>query len=169
MSETQGAGEDFPPGSPQPSPSGQVPPEPVGRAALAWWGAVVCWFLGSLLSRLTGGHVAGNIRFTSARAGDDLLPAPIAVIAFVILAGLWALLVYGMFRGANWARILLSGLGVVGIVNVLIQMLAALTTPEQNTGDILQAVFFLAVVGLSIAGFVLMFRRDTALYFIKRR
>lgn len=197
MSETQGGGEGFPPGPPpqQPLPYGQFPaappyppraapvtrPEPVKRAALAWWAAVTCWFLGSLLSQLLGGHVAGNLRFTSSRSvrvddstvltqsTDNLLPTPVAVVAFVIFGGLWALLVYAMYRGQGWARVTLGVLGALGILNVLLQLLAALTTPQQNTGDILQVVFFLAVVVLSISGFVLMFRRENNLYFVKRR
>jgi hypothetical protein len=199
MSETQGGGEGFspvPPSQPpQHQPYGQFPAAPpypyqaapperpaaVRQAAFAWWGAVVCWFLGSLLSQVLGGHVAGTIRFTSSRSvrladgtvltqsTQSLLPTPVAVVAFVVLGGLWALLVYGVYRGAGWARIVLAILGALGVLNVLIQLLSALTTPEQNTGDILQAVFFLAVLALSIAGFVRMFRADASPFFVRRR
>lgn len=196
MSETQGGGEGFSPvPPPQPQPYGQFPAAPphayqavrperpatVRQAAFAWWAAVGCWFLGSLLSQLLGGHVAGSIRFTSSRSvrlpdgtvltqsSQSLLPTPVAVVAFLVLGGLWALLVYGMYRGANWARIVLAVLGALGIINVLIQLLSALTTEEQNTGDILQVVFFLAVVALSITGFVRMFRADASPYFVRRR
>jgi len=195
MSETQGGGEGYPPvPPPQPQPYGQLPAAPpyaqpvrperpatVRLAAFAWWGAVACWFLGSLLSQLLGGHVAGTVRFTSSRSvrlpdgtvltqsTNSLLPTPVAVVAFLVLGGLWALLVYGVYRGVNWTRILLAVLGALGTLNVLVQLLSALTTEEQNTGDILQVVFFLAVVVLSITGFVRMFRADASPYFVRRR
>ncbi|MEV4150268.1 hypothetical protein AB0J40_41890 [Amycolatopsis sp. NPDC049691] len=195
MSETQGGGEGFSPvPPPQPQPYGQFPAAPpyaqpvrperpatVRLAAFAWWGAVACWFLGSLLSQLLGGHVAGTVRFTSSRSvrlpdgtvltqsTNSLLPTPVAVVAFLVLGGLWALLVYGVYRGVNWTRILLAVLGALGTLNVLVQLLSALTTEEQNTGDILQVVFFLAVVVLSITGFVRMFRADASPFFVRRR
>ncbi|MFJ9780335.1 hypothetical protein ACIRSS_12170 [Amycolatopsis sp. NPDC101161] len=196
MSETQGGGEGFPPvPPPQPQPYGQFPAAPpyayqparperpatVRLAAFAWWGAVLCWFLGALLSQLLGGHVAGSFRFTSSRSVrlDDgtvltqstqsLLPTPVAAVAFLILGGLWALLVYGVFRGANWARILLAVLGALGIANVSLQLIAALDAPGQNTGDILQVLFFIGVLVLSIFGYVRMFRAEASPYFVRRR
>ncbi|MFJ7216310.1 hypothetical protein [Amycolatopsis sp. NPDC098790] len=192
MSESQGGGEGFPPVPPHPHPYGHFPPAPpyaprperpatVRQAAFAWWGAVGCWFLGASLSQLLGGHVGGSFRFTSWRSvelpdgtvltqtSESLLPTPVAVVAFLVLGGLWALLVYGVYCGAKWTRIMLAVIGALGIANVLIQLVGALDAPEQNTGDVLQALFFIGVLVLSIFGYVRMFRAGASPYFVRRR
>jgi len=60
-------------------------------AALAWWGATACWFLGTLAGRLTGSHTA----LTGA------VPLPVALLVFAVCAGLWAALVHAAYRGLN--------------------------------------------------------------------
>lgn len=140
---------------------------PVRRAAFAWWGAAACWFAGSLLGTLLGGHVVAGIGTGSAlsRTARDVLPVPVAALVFVVLAGLWALLVHAMYRGAGWARILLAVVGALGILNVVLSLFAAFTATGRNTGDVVQELFFLAALVLSMAGFVLMFRADAGPYF----
>jgi FtsH-binding integral membrane protein len=191
MSETQGGGgEGFPPGSPpQHQPYGPFPaappratpverPAPVQRAAFAWWGAVACWFLGSLLSQVLDGNLFQFTTFRSVRLGDGTvvtrttegpLPVGVAVVTFLLLGALWALLVYGMYRGAGWARTLLAIFGVLGILNVVLQLIMLTTADPMNGGNIAHLVFYLGVLGLSIAGFFLMFRDGAAPFFVKRR
>ena len=167
MSETQGGGEGFPPGSnpyghfPAAPPYAQRParPEPVRRAAFAWWGAVACWFLGSLLSQL----------MDSTRMTPGPLPTDIAVLTFLLPGALWALLVYGMFRGAGWARTALAIAGVLGILNLVIQLLVLAGADPMRGGDLAHLVFFLGALVLSVAGFVLMYRDGTAPFFVRRR
>jgi hypothetical protein len=191
MSETQGGGgEGFLPGPPpQHQPYGQFPaappqatrverPAPVQRAAFAWWGAVVCWFLGSLLSQVLGGTLFHFTTHQSVRLGDGTvetsttegpLPVGAAVVPFLLLGALWALLVYGMYRGAGWARTLLAIFGVLGILNVVVQLIGLTTAGLTNGGNLAHLVFYLGVLVLSIAGFVLMFRDGAAPFFVKRR
>jgi hypothetical protein len=183
--------EGFPPGPPQ--PYGGFPPAPppyagpnarperpreVRRAAFAWWAAVACWFLGSLSSQVLGGNVLRFTTFRSVRTGDGTvvtsategpLPAGIAVVTFLVLGALWALLVYGMYRGARWARILLAILGVLGILNVVLQLIAVAGADGMNGGDLAHLLFFLGTLVLSITGFVLMFKDGAVPYFAKRR
>jgi hypothetical protein len=156
-------------------------PATVRNATRAWWAATVCWFLGSVLSQALDGHVSSSFQFTTSRSvqnGDGSvltqttaspLPLAVSIVAFLIFAGLWALLVYGMYRGANWARIVLAVVGVLGILNLVLQVIAALTAEGLNAGDLLHGLFFLAALGLSIAGYVLMFRADSSPYFTRRR
>lgn len=66
-------------------------------ATLAWWGATACWLLGSLL---------GGPR----TAVEAAVPLPVAILAYVVCAGLWALLVYGAFF---LAALVLSAAGEV--------------------------------------------------------
>jgi hypothetical protein len=145
------------------------PPVPVRRAAFAWWGATACWFLGSLLGRLLGGHATPGVGAGGTGERDALLavtlPAPVAVLAFVVAAGLWALLVYGMYLGAGWARVVLAIAGALGILDVVLQLFALVAASARDTGDLLRALAFLLVLGLSMAGFTLMFRADAAPYF----
>lgn len=190
MSESQGGGGDFPPGPPPqphgpfpdapPHPYGAAPvarPEPVRRAAFAWWGAVACWFLGSLLGQLLDSTLFRFTTTVSVRSGDGTtvtrtvgsLPVEVAVFTFLVPAALWALLVYGVYRGAAWARKLLAIAGVLGILTVLFQLLYLATADPMKSGDLAHLVFFLATLGLSITGFVLMYRDAATPYFVKRR
>ncbi|EOD65447.1 hypothetical protein [Amycolatopsis vancoresmycina] len=112
-------------------------------AALAWWGAAACWFLGSLAGRLTGSHTA----ITGA------VPLPVAVFLFAGCGGLWALLVHAAFRGRRGARPVLAVAGGLGIVDLVVQLVGDVVTRNLVHGG-----FFLAALVLSGAGFTLMFR-----------
>ncbi|MCR6485808.1 hypothetical protein M8542_23565 [Amycolatopsis sp. OK19-0408] len=182
MAESQGGGEGIPPRYFPPAPPYAAAPverpEPVRRAAFAWWGAVVCWFLGSLLSQLLDSTLFRFTMTESGSAGDGSvvtrttqgpLPADIAVVTFLLLGGLWALLVHGMYRGAGWARRLLAIAGVLGVLNVVIQLLVLASADPMRSGDIAHLVFFLGTLGLSITGWVLMYRDGAAPYFVRRR
>ncbi|WP_326958437.1 hypothetical protein [Amycolatopsis sp. NBC_01286] len=148
------------------------PPVPVRRAAFAWWGATACWFLGSLLGRLLGGHATPGAGVGGTGERDALLattlPTPVAVLAFVIAAGLWAPLVYGVFRGAGWARVVLAIAGALGILDVVLQLFALFAASARDAGDLVRGLAFLLVLGLSMAGFTLMFRADANPYFKRR-
>ncbi|WP_290057814.1 hypothetical protein [Amycolatopsis solani] len=113
---------------------------PAPRAAFAWWGATACWFLGTLL----GG------RRTPVEAA---VPPPVAVLAYVVCAGLWALLVYGVYRGVKGTRTALAIVGALGIVDLVVQLVGDVVTRAYGHG-----AFFLAALVLSGAGFVLLFK-----------
>jgi|1185.fasta_scaffold522000_1 hypothetical protein len=193
MPETQGGGEGVPPvPPPEFHPYGQFPAAPphvhqaarperpatVRRAAFAWWGAVACWFLGSLLSQLLDSTL---FRFTISesvwdgagtvvtRTTQGPLPTEVAVVTFLLPGALWALLVYGMYRGAVWARKLLAISGVLGILNVVIQLLVLAGADPMQSGDLAHLAFYLGALVLSIAGFVLMYRDEAVPFFVKRR
>jgi hypothetical protein len=149
------------------------PPAPVRRAAFAWWGATACWFLGSLLGRSQGGRATPGLGAGGTGERDALLaatlPTPVAVLAFVVAAGLWALLVYGVYRGAGWARVVLAIAGALGVLDMVLQLFALFASSARDTGDLLRGLAFLVVLGLAMAGFTLMFRADAAPYFARRR
>lgn len=111
------------------------------RAAFAWWGATACWLLGSLL----GG------RRTAVEAA---VPLPVAILAYVVCAGLFALLVHGVYRGVRGTRVALAIVGALGIVDLVVQLFG-----DAVTGAVLHGAFFLAALVLSGAGFVLLLRR----------
>ncbi|MDX3191422.1 hypothetical protein PV458_23685 [Streptomyces sp. MN03-5084-2B] len=112
-------------------------------AALAWWGATACWFLGTLAGRLTGSHTA----LTGA------VPLPVALLVFAVCAGLWAALVHAAYRGLKGARPALAAAGALGVVNVAVQLIADFAARDVGHGAL-----FLAALVLSVAGFGLMFR-----------
>ncbi|WP_329055911.1 hypothetical protein OG738_20005 [Amycolatopsis sp. NBC_01488] len=111
------------------------------RAAFAWWGATACWFLGSLL----GGRRS---------AVEAAVPLPVAILAYVVGAGLWALLVYGGYRGVKGTRAALAIVGSLGIVDLVVQLFG-----DVAMGAVLHGAFFLAALLLSAAGFVLLLNR----------
>ena len=110
------------------------------RAAFSWWGATACWFLGSLL----GG------RRTAVEAA---VPFPVAILTYVVCAGLWALLVYGAYREVRGTRVALAIAGALGIVELVVQLFG-----DVAMGAALHGGFFLAALVLSGAGYVLLFR-----------
>jgi hypothetical protein len=112
-------------------------------AAYAWWGATACWFLGTLAGRLTGRHSV----ITAA------VPLPVAVLVFAGCAGLWAVLVFGAYRGVGGARPVLAVAGALGIVDLVVQLFGDVVARDAVHGG-----FFLAALVLSGAGFTLMFR-----------
>ncbi|MDQ7805112.1 hypothetical protein Q5425_15305 [Amycolatopsis sp. A133] len=113
-------------------------------AARAWWGAAVCWFLGTLAGRLTGSHTA----ITGA------VPFPVAVLVFAVGAGLWAALVFAAYRGVGGTRPVLAVAGGAGVVNLVAQLVG-----DVVARDVVHGGLFLAALVLSGAGFTLMFRR----------
>jgi hypothetical protein len=112
-------------------------------AALAWWGATACWFLGTLAGRLTGSHTA----LTGA------VPLPVALLVFGVCAGLWAALVHAAYRGLKGARPALAVLGGLGVVDLAVQLVG-----DVMARDLVHGGLFLAALVLSAAGFTLMFR-----------
>jgi len=116
-------------------------PSRAPRAAFAWWGATACWFLGSLL----GGRGSPV---------EAAVPLPVAVLAYVVCAGLWALLVHGVYRGVKGTRVALAVVGALGIVDLVVQL-----ARDVATRSFVHGAFFLAALVLSGAGFVLLLRR----------
>ncbi len=112
-------------------------------AAFAWWGATACWFVGTLAGRLTGRR--GEI--TAA------VPLPVALLVFVVCAGLWAVLVFAAYRGVGGARAVLAVAGGLGVVDLVVQLVGDIATRNFGHGG-----FFLAALVLSGAGLTLMFR-----------
>ncbi|MEU4246251.1 hypothetical protein AB0F15_02455 [Amycolatopsis sp. NPDC026612] len=112
-------------------------------AAFAWWGATVCWFLGTVAGRLTGRHQ----EITAA------VPLPVALLVFAVCAGLWAVLVFAAHRGVGGARAVLAVAGGLGLVDLVVQLVGDVVTRNLVHGG-----FFLAALVLSGAGFTLMFR-----------
>jgi hypothetical protein len=90
------------------------------------------------------------------------LPTPVAVLAFVIAGGLWASLVYGVYRGARWARVVLAIVGTLGVLDLVLQLFTLFASSARDTGDLVRGLAFLLSLGLSLAGFTLMFRTDAA-------
>jgi hypothetical protein len=111
------------------------------RAAFAWWGATACWFLGSL---------AGGRR----TAVEAAVPLPVALLAYVVCAGLWALLVLGVYRGVRGTRVALALIGVLGVADLVLQL-----SSDVTAGAVVHGAFFLAALVLSVAGYALLLRR----------
>ncbi|WP_410674875.1 hypothetical protein [Amycolatopsis sp. cmx-4-68] len=107
------------------------------RAALAWWGATACWFLGSLLGRPAPAEAA--------------VPGPVAVLAFTVAAGLFALLVYGVHRGVRGTRVALGVAGALGIADLVLQL-----ARDAGEHDYVHGAFFLAALVLAVTGLVLL-------------
>jgi hypothetical protein len=121
-----------------------MPRKPAPRAALAWWGATACWFLGSVLGRLVG-HPA---------AAEAAVPLPVALLAYVVVTGLWAVLVFGVHRGVTAAHVTLAVAGALGVADLVLQLAG-----DVAASDFLHGGFFLAALVLSVVGYVLLLKR----------
>ncbi|WIV61599.1 hypothetical protein [Amycolatopsis nalaikhensis] len=131
-----------------------------------------------MLSQALDGNLIRFTSYRSERAGDGTvlttttvapLPVGVAVFTFLLLGGLWALLVFGMYHGASWARALLAVFAVLGTFVVVGQLIGLAAQDEMNGGDLAHLVFFLATLVLTIAGWVLMYRDGAKPYLVKRR
>ena len=147
-------------------------PQLVQRSAHAWWLAVACWFLGSSVGQFR--HSPAALAFTYRypaiqgaypRFDAWSLPGPLAVVGFGAVAVFLASLVFPMRDGAQWARVVLTGLVVPAELLLLRQIGQSLFTGPATDGGVVQGV--LAIVALcAIPGAVsMMYRPATREYF----
>lgn len=114
-----------------------------------WIVAAGCWLSSVVLGQLLGGRSVTLV---------------IVVIVAVVSGGL----IYALRLGANWSRILLTILGVLGELTLVFQLGSALTG-SPGVGDIVQGLFGLGALGFVLLGLVMMYRRDAGPYFRQRR
>ncbi|HKN51655.1 MAG TPA: hypothetical protein VJX66_04095 [Amycolatopsis sp.] len=185
MSETPGGGEGsaIPPEPQQSSvqqPYASYPAAPgrpsrpatVSSAAMLWWAATATWLLGAVLGLLLGGRTAAQLNLNGNSTGGvdpatlKSVAIVIAIVVLVVLAGLWALLVLGMRNGAAWARILLTIVGVLGLLSTLFAAVQSfIGSGDTQVGDIVQGVFDLATFVLALFGMIRMFSKEAGPYF----
>lgn len=80
------------------------------------------------------------------------------------------MLLIGFMRlGGNWARVLLTVFGGLGLLTDVVDIADSLGTSPQNAGGIIQGVLSLAVFGLVVMALIMMYRRQANQYFQWRR
>ena len=109
-------------------------------AILAWSVAIACWFAAGLLAQQLHGPTEltsdsssfaimpgpGGLLTVQTHTTTTVLPTSHAALFYGGLSVAWAVLVVCVARGANWARITQTVLGVLGAAAVLGQALASL-------------------------------------------
>jgi hypothetical protein len=154
-------------------------PVKVELAARLSWAAAACWLVSSALTRLLGG--SGLLRFTysssrtvtssenpsitHSETHTQPMPFFVALLALLVVAALWVLLVSLMRGGVNWARIVLTVLGVLGSMGSLVGELTVLATPELGAADVVGAAGQAVVLVLVVAALIAMHHRSASAYF----
>lgn len=143
-------------------------PHLVGRAARAWWLAVLCWFLGAAVGQLMHSPAAWEFTIGGGTANTWSLPDPLAIVVFAVFGVFLASLVVPMRDGARWARLLLTGFALPAALVLLRQILVSLLPLPPTDGGVAQGV--LSLIGLcALPGAVgMMYRPATRSYFRSR-
>ena len=157
-------------------------PSIVDQAVKTWFIGAGCWLLSAVLGQLLGSPAAMLFYFNSTNVvGQDpqtgatisetqttVAPTPVVLIIVAIVAVLWGGLIYALRQGGNWARILLTILGILGELSLLFQIISALTG-SPNGGAITQGLFGLAAFGFVLAALIIMYQPSASAYFRRRR
>lgn len=157
-------------------------PRSIDLAVLSSLVAVGCWFVANVAGQalhsggaLTLTYTASQTQYHGGQAVSytqtDVGPAPFgfALAAYVFIGGFWVLLIGFMRLGANWARVLLTVFGGLGLLGDPVDISRSLGTSPQNAGGIIQGVLSLAVFALVVMALVMMYRRQANQYFQWRR
>lgn len=154
-------------------------PVTVTRATNLWFVAAGCWLVQSvlvLLLNLPGGATFYYTSYTTTVVDGDQVtvaqthPASPAVTlaATAVLLVVWLLLIARMRAGANWARITLTILGVIGELVVATQLANSLTGGNAVAAIVL-GLFGLAVFGLVLTALIMMYQADARPFFRRPR
>jgi hypothetical protein len=149
-----------------------VRPKAVDTAFLLTVAGIVLFCAGTTLTELMDrARLTQLIRQTLAEGGrafteDDVLrligPFRLAGgIGIVLSGGLLVLVAIKMRAGRNWARLLLTGFALFGMVNFLASVSAS--------GAALDLIWNLGAVAFAVAGVIYLFRPDSVKYFTGHR
>jgi hypothetical protein len=162
----------FPPAAPPVSEAeyGQqvVRPKSVDTAYMLWLVAAGIGIVTNLIGLITAQAIADA---TARSLGVD--PALVAgsgpsyggIIFQLLLSVLWIVVVLQMRKGANWARIVLTVLGGLGILFGLMGLAALGILFAVGVFGAIQAVLGLVALVVEIAAIVFMFKSDSNRYF----
>lgn len=156
-------------------------PTEVAEAAKISLAAVVSWFLSATLGQILNSPsqiVVTSITTTTTSGRTDRhveslpLPTPIALVLFVITAALWVALIMWMRGGRNWARTMLTILGVVGCVIEILVVMTAIHIDSigiaTNAGGVVEGLLGLLTIGLVIPALIGMNKHAAKKYFHRK-
>ncbi|WP_127783445.1 hypothetical protein [Rhodococcus sp. X156] len=154
------------PGSNDPGQQPRTVPADVDKAWKLWLASIVIGLIGTVVGLLATDRdklkqdlIAEGSAPADVDAVVNATVVSIAVIGLIILA-LQLLFVFKMRAGRNWARIVLTVLGVVGVLSSVFSL-------SQGSG--LAAVVNLVSAVVVVAAIVLMYRPAAKAYFSPQR
>lgn len=147
-------------------------PKSVETAYLLWLIAAGVSILGSLLNFVTAQAIYDETRKSLGSLGPefdkalaDAGPSYGGIIFSLIISAVWIVVVLQMRKGANWARILLTVLGGLGILIGLISLLGFGILFSIGILGVLQALLGLVALVAEIGAIVFMFKSDSNHFF----
>ena len=148
-------------------------PKSVDTAYLLWLIAAGVGILGSLLNLLNAQAIADEtVKALSGLSpeldkslADSASPSYGGIIFSLIISAVWVVVVMQMRKGANWARILLTVLGGLGILLGLIGFLGFGILFSTGILGVLQALLGVVALVAEIGAIVFMFKSDSNRYF----
>ncbi|MBA0127457.1 DUF5336 domain-containing protein [Haloechinothrix sp. YIM 98757] len=160
------------PQAPQVDPNTvQAPPRPksVDTAFMLWMASVVIGIVSSLLSLISQDAIneesAERLGATADQAEAGAAGGTLGIVIGLVIAVILAGLAFAMRNGANWARIVLTVLGGIGL---LFGLLGLLTLPVYFAiGFVGALIGLLQIASLAViaAAIVFMFRAESNHYF----
>ncbi|WP_433266066.1 hypothetical protein ACQPZF_39795 [Actinosynnema sp. CS-041913] len=164
----------YPPQAPPLSPgelSRPARPKSVDTAFLLWMISAGLGILSTIVSFLTAEELA---KATAERllgtSVDPVLvegaqPSYGSGIFSLILFALWIVVVFQMRNGANWARIVLAVLGGLGVLGGILGLFAMGLLFGLGFLGVIQVLFNLVQLALTIGALVFMFKSESNYYF----
>lgn len=165
----QGQGQ---PGFPPPPPLGHsdtaapVKPKAVETAYLLWLVAAGVSILSSILGFFTAEAILeetlGDLGPEFRAAIEAQGPSYGGLIFSLVIAAVWVVVVMQMRKGANWARILLT---VLGVISVLFGILGVFVLFSVGFLGIIQGLLSLVGYAAIVGGIIFMFKPESNQYF----
>lgn len=140
---------------------GASPPRPVQMSFVLWLAAALVGAAGVMVSYSTAPEIAGQL---GERPGQSA--GWVGVIAFGLLL-LWIAAVLSLRNGHNWARIVLSGFGALGVLEGLRFLSEADAYLAAGALGVVHGLLSIAQAALVVVAVVLMFRPDANEHFAR--
>jgi len=151
-----------------------VPPGDVQTSFWLWIGVIVLGVIGAIVAFVQLGSLGPQIAAAAGATGDS---AATAVTVGIVIGGVVALVIVAlellfaifMRRGRNWARIVLTVFGALGILISLPGLLGGSTATINGqvvgTGSVASTILTVLSIILTVAAIVFAFRKPVNDYF----
>jgi hypothetical protein len=146
-------------------------PEAVDRAFMLWLVAAGIGLISQILSFANMSAITAKLNEQLSTSGVKVSSSGTgaggAVFGIVVIV-IWVAVVFAMRNGANWARIVLTVLGILSALGSLVSLIGAGLVFSTGFLGVLQILLGLISAVVIIVAIVFMFRKESSEYFRSR-